>query len=251
MSTTRRLRTAVLGLLLVTAGYGLIPAHQERILPHPVPDVPAPTSPFLLKTTDVRTTISGPVAHVKVTQGWENPNDQPVDGLYIFPLPENAAVNNMKLRIGERLINSEMRRREEARAIYEKARGEGRVAGLLNQERPNVFAQRVANIMPGMALEVILEFDHAIACEDGACDYVFPTVVGPRFIPVAQIDAGDINPDVVPPGRSTGQRLTMSIDLDAGVALYDVRSPSHRVTIERDGETRAQVTLAGAESGVL
>jgi Ca-activated chloride channel family protein len=102
-----------------------------------------------------------------------------------------------------------------------------------------------------MAIEVILAFDHPIACEDGACEYVFPTVVGPRFIPATQIDPGDINPDVVPPGQSTGQRLTMSIDLDAGVSLHDLRSPSHRATIARIGDSRARVTLAGAESAVL
>ena len=251
MKSTHRLRTAGLGILLLAVAPGPIGAGQERIAPPSRPEQPAMVSPFLLRTTDVRTTISGSIAHVEVTQGWENPNDRPVDGLYIFPLPENAAINDMRLRIGERLVNGEMRRREEARAIYERARSAGRVAGLLDQERPNIFAQRVANIMPGMAIEVILAFDHPVPCDDGACEYVFPTVVGPRFVPATQLDPGDVNPEVVPPGQSTGQRLTMQIDLDAGVALHDVRSASHRVTIARDGETRATVALAGAESAVL
>ena len=251
MNSTHRLRTAGLGILLLAVASGPIGAGQERIAPPSRPEQPAMVSPFLLRTTDVRTTISGSIAHVEVTQGWENPNDRPVDGLYIFPLPENAAINDMRLRIGERLVNGEMRRREEARAIYERARSAGRVTGLLDQERPNIFAQRVANIMPGMAIEVILAFDHPVPCDDGACEYVFPTVVGPRFVPATQLDPGDVNPEVVPPGQSTGQRLTMQIDLDAGVALHDVRSASHRVTIARDGETRATVALAGAESAVL
>mgnify|MGYP003575686434 CR=1 FL=1 len=95
------------------------------------PDEAGPTSPFLLESTAVRGWITGPVAHVEVTQVWTNPNTTPVDGLYIFPLPENAAVTDMKLTIGQRVVQGEMRRREEARRIFEEARREGRIAGLL------------------------------------------------------------------------------------------------------------------------
>lgn len=251
MKALHRIGIAVVGLLLLAVSSGQIAADQERISKPSDPELASQVNPFLLRTTDVRTIISGPIAHVEVTQGWENPNAGPVDGLYIFPLPENAAVNDLKLRIGDRLINGDMRRREEARAIYDRARSEGRVAGLLDQERPNIFAQRVANIMPGMAIEVIIAFDHPITCEDDSCEYVFPTVVGPRFVPATQVDPGDINPNVVPPGKSTGQRLTMNIVLDAGVSLHDLRSPSHRVTITRESDSRATVALAGAESAVL
>jgi Ca-activated chloride channel homolog len=209
-------------------------------------------SPFLLKSTGVKVIITGPVAHAVVTQSWENPNSFPVDGLYIFPLPENAAVTDMSLKIGDRLIRGEMKRREEARAIYEQARSEGRVAGLLDQERPNVFAQQVANILPGAGIQVILAYDHEIRCDDGAyCQFVFPTVVGPRFIPGRQIDPGRIDPPVVFPHQSTGQRLRLQVYLDAGVSLREVESPSHRVRVSREGDARARVTLAGDEEGIL
>lgn len=217
----------------------------------PEEEIPGPpeetgTSPFLLESTSVRALVTGPVAHVVVTQSWSNPNPVPVDGLYIFPLPEGAAVTDMSLRIGERRIRGEMRRREEARALYEQARRQGRVAGLLDQERSNVFAQQVANIVPGARIEVILSLDHAIACEDGGCEYVFPTVVGPRFVPARQTDPGRIDPPVTPPGRPTGHRLSLSVEVNAGVTIHELRSPSHAVRVARRGPERARVTLDGA-----
>lgn len=214
-------------------------------------DPDAGGSPFLLRHTEARITVSGSVAHAVVTQAWENPNAFPVDGLYIFPLPENAAVTDMSLRIGERVIRGEVRRREEARALYERARAEGRVAGLLDQERPNVFAQQVANIMPGTRIDVVLSFDHEIKCEDGDCEYVFPTVVGPRFVPCRQGDPGRIDPPVAQPGRSTGQTLSLSLDLDAGVSVHGLMSPSHGVTLTREGESRASVVLAEGKGAAL
>ncbi|HEU4403049.1 MAG TPA: VIT domain-containing protein [Candidatus Polarisedimenticolia bacterium] len=210
----------------------------------PVPADPGRDgSPFLLKRTDARIVITGPVAHAVVTQSWENPNTVPVDGLYIFPLPENAAVTDMSLRIGERVVRGEMHRREEARALYDQARAAGRVAGLLDQERPNIFAQRVANIMPGVRVEVVLSFDHEIRCEEEGCEYVFPTVVGPRFIPSRQADPGAIDPPIIEKGRSTGQTLAITVDLEEGVSFRDLESPSHRVAITREGKNRARVTL--------
>ncbi len=215
--------------------------------PPPLPRPEAAASPFLLRGTEVRTWITGPIAHVQVTQRWENPNGVPVDGLYIFPLPEDAAVNDMQLRIGRRLIRGEMKRRAEARALYEQARAAGQVAGLLDQERPNIFAQRVANIMPGEAIEVILALDHAVECEDGGCEYVFPTVVGPRFIPAHQGDPGAIDPPVVAEGSHTGQTFSLTVEMDAGVSVSRIASSSHRVSITRMGPSRARAVLARGE----
>jgi len=258
-----RLR-ALLPVACLAAGLAVSPVataapspQQEMMTPAPRRDVVLPHpdnfagSPFLLKHTDVRATVTGPVAHVEVTQSWENPNTFAVDGLYIFPLPENAAVNNMSLRIGERLIQGRMHRREEARAIYEQARRQGQVAGLLDQERPNVFVQRVANIMPGVRIEVILAMDHEVPCESGTCEYVFPMVVGPRFVPARQADPGLINPPVVEEGSSTGQTLSLSVDLRAGVPVSDLRSPSHRVILTREDESRARAVLAEGEASRL
>ena len=201
-------------------------------------------SPFLLTDTSVRGWITGPVAHVEVTQTWENPNAEPVDGLYIFPLPENAAVTDMSLRIGARTIQGEMRRREEARRIYEEARREGRVAGLLDQERPNIFAQRIANLVPGEAVKVVIALDHEIRCDGAQCEFVFPTVVGPRFIPLRQADPGAIDPPVVAPGGATRQRFSLELDLEAGVSAHDLQSPSHRISASVQPGGVERITLA-------
>src|SRR5262245_15533954 len=204
----------------------------------------APFSPFLLTRTDATAVVTGPVAHTVVRQEWENPNREPVDGLYTFPLPDNAAVTAMRLSIGARVIEAEIRRREEARAVYEQARAEGRVAGLLDQERPNVFVQRVANLMPGARIAVSIEFDQEVRCDDGTCAYILPTVVGPRFVPDRMGDPGAITPPIVAPGRSTGQVLTFRLDLDAGMPIRDLRSPSHRMAIAPARSGRASATLA-------
>jgi Ca-activated chloride channel family protein len=234
-------------LLLLGAAAAALGQEEPGILPLPEPPLRA-GSPFLLQATEVRAVITGPVARVEVTQTWENPNPHPVDGLYIFPLPENAAVNHMELHIGERTIVAEMRRREEARALYEQARREGRVAGLLDQERPNVFAQRVANILPGAQVEVVLTFDHPVRCDSGECEYVFPTVVGPRFIPAHQTDPGAIAPPVVGEGQATYQKLTLSVELDAGLPIRDLNSPTHRVLLTRHDEASARAVLAEGDS---
>ncbi|HEU5181625.1 MAG TPA: VIT domain-containing protein [Candidatus Polarisedimenticolia bacterium] len=225
-------------------------------MPHdlrPDPRRPATSdslSPFLLAGTRVRTWITGPVAHVEVTQTWENSNDQPVDGLYIFPLPENAAVNDMTLTIGERTIQGEMRRRDEARQAYEQARREGRTAALLDQERPNVFAQRVANLAPRQRIEVKIAFDYEIRCAEGACEYSFPTVVGPRFIPARQTDPGEIAPPIVSEGSHARQRFSMTVSLEAGVEAHELQSPSHRISITPFGKGGQRVTLAAEEKEI-
>ncbi len=243
----RRLWTVLICLLLLAPGAATAaPGAGPRLS-----GADESQSPFLLKSTDARVVVTGPVAHAVVTQSWENPNSFVVDGLYIFPLPTGAAVTDMSLRIGDRIIQGEMKRRQEARAIYDQARREGRVAGLLEQERPNVFAQQVANIVPGTPIQVVLSFDQEVGCDGGACEYVFPTVVGPRFIPCRQADPGKIDPPVLYPHQSTGHRLSLRLVLDAGVEAHDLESPSHRVIVSRDGEGRARVRLAEDGPGLL
>ena len=204
--------------------------------------------PFLLARTEAKGVVSGPVAHTVLRQEWTNPNLVSVEGTYIFPLPDNAAVTALRMTVGSRRIEAEMRRREEARAVYEQAKSQGKVAALLDQERSNIFAQRVANIAPGEPIEVTIEFDHELRCDDGSCEYILPTVVGPRFVPARQGDPGRIAPPVAYPGIETGHRLTFSLDLDEGMAIHDLESPSHRVVIQETGFGRAQVRLASEEA---
>src|SRR2546430_91395 len=121
-----------------------------------------------LKHTEVKAEISGFLSRVVVTQQFENPFKEKIEAVYAFPLPQSAAVDEMTMRVGERTVKGKIKRREEAQAVYEAARAAGHVAGLLDQERPNIFTQSVANIMPGEQVQVTISFVEMLRYEDGA-----------------------------------------------------------------------------------
>lgn len=141
------------------------------------------TSSCPLRHTEVRGAISGFLARVTVTQIFENTAAQKIEAVYTFPLPNDAAVDNMTIQIGNRTVRGVIRTREEARAIYEQAKQTGHVAALLDQERPNIFTQSVANILPGDQITVTISYLQTLEYEKGAYKFVFPMVVGPRYIP--------------------------------------------------------------------
>ena len=136
-----------------------------------------------LKHTHVKAQVAGLVSTVVVTQAFENPYTKPIEAVYVFPLPQHAAVYGMKMVIGDRTIQGVIKPREEARELYEQARQQGKTASLLDQERPNIFTQSVANILPGDEILVELSYFHDLDYEQGEVEFVFPTVVGPRYIP--------------------------------------------------------------------
>ena len=135
-----------------------------------------------LRHTEVRAAISGFLARVTVTQTFENAAAQQIEAVYAFPLPEDAAVDDMTIQAGSRTVRGVIRKREDARAIYEHAKQTGHVAALLDQERPNVFTQSVANILPGEQVTVTISYLQTLEYENGAYQFVFPMVVGPRYI---------------------------------------------------------------------
>jgi Ca-activated chloride channel family protein len=138
-----------------------------------------------LKHTAIKTEISGFVARISVTQEFENVLPNAVEAIYVFPLPQDSAVDGMTMRVGEREIRAVIHEREEARKIYEAARNAGHTAALLDQERPNIFTQSVANIPPNAKVEVTLSVVEMLKYEAGTYQFVFPLVVGPRYIPGA------------------------------------------------------------------
>ena len=136
-----------------------------------------------LKHTDVNADISGFLARVTVTQEFENPFPDRIEAVYTFPLPQNAAVDDMTMLIGDRTVKGKIKRREEARKIYEDARTRGQAAALLDQERPNIFTQAVANIRPGEKVKIVISYVERLEYDEGAYEFVYPMVVGPRYIP--------------------------------------------------------------------
>ncbi|MCX6367272.1 MAG: VIT and VWA domain-containing protein [Armatimonadetes bacterium] len=194
-----------------------------------------------LRHTDVKANISGMVARVTVTQLFEGPkNGGPVEAVYSFPLPENAAVDDMTIKIGkDRIIQGSIKRREEARNIYNSARAAGQTAALLDQERANLFTQSIANLMPGQQVAVQISYVQTLKYEDGHYEFVHPLVVGPRYGGVA---------DNQPLGVRSGHDVSVQVNLDAGLPLGELAAQLHDVGVQRLGETRAQLVLSPADS---
>jgi len=208
---------------------------------------------FPLKQTTVNAKLSGNLSRVEVTQTFENPFNEPLEAVYVFPLPDEAAVDDMEIKLGDRVIKGDIKKREEAQQIYEQARREGRTAGLLEQERDNIFTQSLANIRPGEQIEVTIRYTDSLKFEGGDYEFVFPMVVGPRYIPGTPLsssgdtdqvpDASRITPPVLKPGMRSGHDINVTVAIDAGVPLQSVQSTSHQIQVQETGRT-VQVQLA-------
>jgi len=218
---------------------------------------------FPLQHTDVHADITGVVAHVEVVQTFGNPYDRPIEAVYVFPLPNRAALDGMEIRLEDRVIRGVIARRETARALYEAARREGRTAALLDQQRPNIFTQSVANILPGDTIEVHIRYFETLPYREGRQEFVFPMVVGPRFIPGTPIRPGDgggdpdttdvpdasrITPPVLRAEQRSGHDIALELRLDAGVRESGVASPSHRVEVDRESGGVVRVRLSPDDS---
>ncbi|MGB8688202.1 MAG: VIT domain-containing protein [Microcoleus sp.] len=219
-----------------------------------------PEQVFPLKQTQVKAKIAGNISRVEVVQKFENPFSEPLEAVYVFPLPDEAAVDDMEIKIGSRTIKADIKRRDEALEIYEKARQQGRTAGLLEQERDNIFTQSLANIKPGEKIEVTIRYTESLKFAGGDYEFVFPMVVGPRYIgrnsipPNAPLpregdssDADRINPPVMPPGTRSGHDIAVSVEIDSGIPIRDVRSTSHQIVTDRSGKI-VSVKLANSDT---
>ncbi|HEY7547698.1 MAG TPA: VIT and VWA domain-containing protein, partial [Blastocatellia bacterium] len=211
-----------------------------------------------LKHTGVKAEISGFISRVTVTQEFQNPFKDKIEAIYTFPLPQSAAVDDMTMKVGERTVRGRIKRREEARAIYEAARATGNVASLLDQERPNIFTQSVANILPGERILITISYVETLKYEDGSYEFSFPMVVGPRYIPGAPVgrqgggrspdttrvpDASRITPPVAPKGMRAGHDISIEVALDAGVPIEWLRSTLHEIEVDRPTDHSAVVRL--------
>jgi Ca-activated chloride channel family protein len=241
-----------------------------------------------LKHTDVGARISGFIARVKVVQTFENPFDERIEAVYVFPLPHTAAVDDMTMVIGDRRIVGMIKRRDAARRIYEQALAAGKTASLLEQERPNIFTQSVGNIDPGQEIKIEISYVDVLAYDMGVYEFHFPMVVGPRYIPgsptsdrppvaeelegaVGEIpevpstggdpsgtgwapdtdrvpDASRITPPVLKPGYRTGHDISLFVTLDAGVPVQGIEVPSHESEIREYGDSRADIRLSPEDS---
>jgi len=217
--------------------------------------------PLPLKHTDVKGQISGYIATVNVTQQFHNPYEEKIEAVYVFPLPQNAAVNEFIMVIGERRIRGIIRERKEAEEIYREARRQGYVASLLTQERPNIFTQKVANIEPGKNIDVNIKYFNTLAYVDGWYEFVFPMVVGPRFNPsgysdgvgaVARgkngISGQKTEVQYLKPGERSGHDIAVTVDVDAGVKIEEVKCTNHVISKTFAAPEKLTVKLSSLDS---
>jgi len=198
-----------------------------------------------LRHTKVSIEVTAFVAAATIEQVFANPFAEPVEAVYTFPLGDRAAVDDFELIVGDRTIKGTIKRREEARATYERARAAGYQAALLEQERPNVFTQSVANLDPGKMITVRLHTVETLRYERGIYRLTFPLVVGPRYIPGRSVaGAARIAPPVLAPGTRSGHDVEIAVTIDAGVPLTKLESPSHRTVMRKTAANGATVRLA-------
>lgn len=215
-----------------------------------------------LEHTDVDAHVSGYIARVNVTQHFGNPYKDPIEAVYVFPLPDNAAVDGMRMHIGDKVIKGVIKKREEAREIYEAAIEAGQTASLLEQERPNIFTQTVGNIMPGDDIKIEITYVQDLEYDHGTYEYVFPMVVGPRFIPGEPTgkqgggwspdtdkvpDASRITPPVIKPDFRSGHDISLKLTVDAGVPVQNFECPSHEVAQKTISESSVEVAIKAGD----
>ena len=193
--------------------------------------------PCVLRHTDVYASASGPFVRVSLTQKYHNPHQDKIEAVYTFPLSHRAAVDRMTMTIGDRVIVGQVKERLVAREIYESARDAGRTASLLEQERPNIFTQAIANIDPGADVEIQISYVEQVELKNGEYSLVVPTVVGPRYIPgsgsdgIGEIAGGrDRVSAVVPPGYE--KRRGVVLIAPATVRLVSWRDEAAKASFE-------------------
>lgn len=196
-------------------------------------------------TTAFEIDVVGIVARVAVKQRFRNQSSDWIEGIYIFPLPDDSAVDELTMIVGDRRIEGEIQERAQARASYEKARAAGQQASLVEQERPNLFTTSVANIAPGQEVTIEIGYLQSARYDGSEFSLRVPMTLTPRFVTPSVPDAALITPPLRSSAGGSSHRATIELSVDAGMPLADIGSSSHRLTSRYDGR-RYELTTADA-----
>jgi Ca-activated chloride channel family protein len=228
-----------------------------------------------LKSTRVDATVTGVIADVTVRQSYRNEGTTPLEARYVFPASTRAAVAGLRLRVGDRVVDAEIREKQRARAEFTQAKREGKSAALLEQHRTNVFQMAIANVMPGDEIAVELRYRELIVPTDGVYRFIYPTVVGPRYVspresaqsisPPPRAGEGDgvgaksevmpARSEVVPAqrnpiahpflreGEPSSHTFELTLHVAAPLPIQSIQSPSHPIAVEGAGADQATVKL--------
>ena len=221
-------------------------------------------------STDVKMKIAGPIIRTKLSQTFKNTSDQWVEGVYVFPLPENAAVDRLRIVVGGRFIQGQIKEKKQAKKIYETAKAQGKKASLVEQLRPNMFSASVANIGPHESVAIQIEYQDKSDIKHGVASLTFPMTVAPRFSPPSEIiklatadgkslpvvldpvlDRHLISPPLMNPKDEPTEYLrlpvSINIELDAGFDMASIDSPYHEISVNRIDADSANITLTNGE----
>jgi Ca-activated chloride channel family protein len=224
--------------------------------------IPVPTL-----NTDVQMKLTGPILRATVRQQFTNPSATWAEGIYVFPVPEDAAVDHLRMKVGERIIEGMIQERAEAKKTYEAAKAQGKRASLVEQERPNIFTTSVANIGPNETITVEIEYQQWLHYDQEHFRLRFPMVVGPRYIPGTPLleekkkdteegkghgwapdtdavpDASRVTPPVQHPNKGVINPVTLTIDFAPGFPLARLESPYHKIKVTPYQDGRYTLTL--------
>jgi len=228
--------------------------------------------------TDVQMNVSGMISRTQLKQEFKNTGDNWIEAIYVFPLPETAAVDHMRMRIGERIIEADIKEKLQAKKLYEKAKRAGKKAALVEQERPNLFTNSVANIGPGESVIVEIEYQQTLHYDQGEFSLRFPMAITPRYIPgtpapaesmaESMADSMAVSENILfsgsgwadstlqvkdasritPPYYAGSEKInpvSINIELDAGFPLQNISSPYHRIVTQQNNTITTIELAAG------
>jgi len=204
--------------------------------------------PFVLEATDVHAIVNGVIADVTVTQTYRNGGTRPIHARYVFPASTRAAVHGLTIQVGQQRVVAQIKERMQAKQEFERAAASGKTASLLEQQRPNVFTMSVSNILPGDHVSVVLSYSELLVPTDGVYQFVYPTVVGPRYAGAGGNPEGRVATVHMHEGDAPDSAFSLQAEVSTGVPLYELKSPTHAVEVTRTAPSLARVRLSRARA---
>lgn len=206
-----------------------------------------------LKSTKVEVDISGVIADVNVKQVYTNTGKSTIEAIYVFPASTRAAVYDMLMKVDGREIRAQIEEKKKARKMYNKAKREGRTSSLLEQERTNVFKMKVANILPGATVEVDMRYTELLVPTDKVYEFVYPTVVGPRYVSEAEMKNPNAETWTRNPYLEEGVKATSTLDIQLGLStsipIKDLRCETHKNEVKYLSKSNAIFKLKEPKGG--
>lgn len=203
---------------------------------------------FPLKKTSVNVTIDGIIADTYVVQTYANEGTSPINASYVFPASTKVTIHGMQMQVGSQRVTATIKEKEEAEEEFEAAKSEGKTASMLSEQKANMFTMDVANIMPGDEVRIELHYTELIMPTDGTYQFVFPTVVGPRYMGPVIDDSGNrlewIGTPYLPERSSPESAYEINVDVTSAVPIAALSSSTHDVNIDWNEKKSAHVTLA-------